>query len=84
LEYGYIITFTLKKLQSEMYENDQATIKNMILWTPLLTPFAKMDTFGPKRPGFLLYGERTDTGDYRVTFLWPLSVYRCGSPSSVE
>ena len=30
--------------------------KNAILWTPLLTPFAKMDTFGPKRPGFLLYG----------------------------
>ena len=28
--------------------------KKAILWTPLLTPFAQMDTFGPKRPGFLL------------------------------
>jgi hypothetical protein len=28
--------------------------KNAILWTPLLTPFAEMDTFGPNGPGFLL------------------------------
>jgi hypothetical protein len=34
--------------------------KNAILWTPLLTPFAQIDMFGPKRLGFLLYGERVE------------------------
>jgi len=34
--------------------------KNAILWTPLLTPFAQMDILGPKRLGFLLYGERVE------------------------
>lgn len=29
--------------------------ENAILWTPVLTPFAQMDTFGPKGLGFLLY-----------------------------
>lgn len=46
-----------------MHENNQAnrkTDKNAILWTPLLTPFAQMDMVGPKRLGFLLYGERVE------------------------
>jgi hypothetical protein len=34
--------------------------KNAILWTPLLTPFAQTDMLGPKRLGFLLYGERVE------------------------
>jgi hypothetical protein len=29
--------------------------ENAILWTPVLTPFAQMDTLGPKGLGFLLY-----------------------------
>jgi hypothetical protein len=42
--------------------------ENAILWTPLLTPFAEIDTFGPTGPGCLLYGERTDTGAQRCHF----------------
>jgi hypothetical protein len=38
-----------------------------------------MDTSGPTGPGFLLYGERTDTGTYSFTFLWPCRVYGCRS-----
>jgi hypothetical protein len=34
--------------------------ENAILWTPLLTPFAQMDTLGPKGLGFLLYGGRAE------------------------
>jgi hypothetical protein len=37
--------------------------ENAILWTPLLTLFAKMDMVAPSRLVFLLYGEEWSRGD---------------------
>jgi hypothetical protein len=63
-----------------MHENNQATIKKRYcghLYSPLLRKWTHLDQ---RDRVFYCMGEGTDTGDYRVTLLWPCSVYRCRSP----